>query len=99
MTQTDYIDRIEAIDRQLQTVTKMRQAGDLLAAGLSIGLTVGAKQPDDDYKVDLGLGLTSDVEGLLDIVIDGLKESRKFNLDQMRRQHARMSTFLDKEGK
>lgn len=93
----DYLDRIASIDNQIAAVTKMRQSGELPAAGLSLGLTIGPKDPEKNYTVELGLGLTTDVEGILDLVLKGLKDSRKFYVRQLTREHQRITAFLEKE--
>ena len=89
--------RIAAIDKQLAALEKMlRNPDNVRAAGLSLGLTLGAKDPDSDYTLEVEVGFLGDPVAILELVRASLLASRKRALSSAREELAELDAFLRK---
>jgi hypothetical protein len=91
------IDRIEQIDRNLAVLNKIADRGDHLAAGLEIAINVGVRQPDDDYDLEVSLGLMADTPAILALIRDQLLTTRKWYVRQLSKDLEKLQAFLAKE--
>jgi hypothetical protein len=87
-----HIERIKAIDAILAKMIKIKQQGEALAAGIRIDLRVGANE--DAEEVTMDFGLTSDIQGILDCLIAGLKESRSHRYRWANQERDELVAFL-----
>lgn len=91
------IERINEIDRNLAVLNKIIDRGEHLAAGLEIALNVGVRQPDDDFDLEVSLGMSANTEHILELIREGLLRSRKWHVAQLTKDLEKLQEFLAKE--
>ena len=92
----DHISRIKAIDGQLKALDRISTQGEYRAAGLSINLTVGV--PNEDDQPSLNIGLCSNLDQILDALKTGLQQARNERTLMAKSDLKELQAFFDKEG-
>lgn len=90
---------IESIDQQINQLDKLRNCGDLIAAGLTISVRMGPSADDDDSKTSKTTVIETShhTQELLELMIKSLKESRKFWVTMARQDAKKLNEFLASE--
>jgi hypothetical protein len=78
-----HLARAEQLEAQIAALRKIITQGEYLAAGLGIDLYVGARNEETE-SLPLELGMTADLGGILDKVLNGLLAQRDWRVRQAR---------------
>lgn len=98
MNAADTIRRIKDIEARIVTLEKILKRGEYLGAGVQLTINVGPVDDDQD-EPDLvcDLGLTADLQKLLELTLDGLRSSRAYWVKMAHDDYTAMGMFLDAE--
>lgn len=91
------IEKINKIDSQIAFIEKALKEGDHIATGLTIGLNVG---PITTSEYEYGLEdiqLCWPTQKILEVLLEGLQESRKSNLKLLVSDYQAVQQFLRKQ--
>jgi len=97
------VERIKLIDEQIKQIKRIIEDGNFLGAGLEISLSVGPRSQYEELspKADrnildgIQIGIPSDPQAVLNLLLDGLRASRKFNHSQLVREVEMARLFID----
>jgi phosphoribosylformylglycinamidine (FGAM) synthase-like enzyme len=90
-----HIERIAQIERQLAGVDKIMKCGDLIAAGLSVSLTIGPTA--EDRAPDVDLEITTEMLPILELMKKALNESRRVTVMFAREDMKKLQEFFARE--
>lgn len=86
------IDRLKRIDESISKLDDIKQCGDLIAAGLTISISLG---PDDtETKKRVCVEVSSNLVEILDAVKAGLIDSKKINTIFAKQELTEINEYL-----
>lgn len=87
------LNRLKEIDRQIKFVEQILKKEEYLAAGLTISVQVGEGEGPVEY-INLGVFSLKEKE-TLESILEGLYNSRKYNVDFLRMDIQQASDYLN----